>query len=311
MARYLRRVSDDGFLDTDRHLDSAATVLVGADGGRYPAGNSVLVRGADRTVLIDPSVSVHERGGAPVPVDHVVCSHGHEDHVVGLGGYRSARVWGHDADVDALRSLDGLMAIYGLDEAAEATFRDEIVAAFHYSPRPDAEGFGDGHVFDLGGGVTVTAVHLPGHTRGHAGFIIEPGGIVYLADIDLTGFGPYYGDVWSDLDQFVDSLRVVRELEARWYVTYHQKGIIDGRATFLSMLDAYESVIPRRDAAMIEFLHQPRTIDEMVAHRFVYRPHVELTFADSVERRTAEMHLDRLQRWGQVAFDGHRWQAVA
>ncbi|MEM9038076.1 MAG: MBL fold metallo-hydrolase [Actinomycetota bacterium] len=304
-------MSDDPFLETDRHLGGGTTVLVGTDGGRYPAGNSVVVQGADRTVLIDPSVSVHERGGSPVPIDHVVCSHGHEDHVVALDLYPSSRVWAHDDDVHALQSLDGLMAIYGMDGDADAAFRHEIVTEFHYSARPDAEGFGDGHVFDLGGGVSVTAIHLPGHTRGHAGFVIEPGGIVYLADIDLTGFGPYYGDVWSDLEQFVESLRIVRELDARWYVTYHQKGIVDGRETFLSMLDAYESVIPRRDAAMLEFLSEPRTLDEMVAHRFVYRPHVELTFADSVERRTAEMHLARLQRWGQVAFDGDRWHVVS
>ena len=300
------------FVETDRHLDAATTVLVGQDAGRYPSGNPVLVRGADRTVLIDPSVTLHERGGAPAPIDHVICSHGHEDHVVGLDVYPRSRVWAHHDDVHALRSLDGLMSIYGLPDEADRVFRDEIVTAFHYAPRPDAEGFGDGHVFDLGGGVSATALHLPGHTRGHAGFVIEPGGVVYLADIDLTGFGPYYGDVWSDLDQFVDSLRIVRELDARWYVTFHQKGIIEGRAAFLALLDAFEAVIDRRDAEMVDFLAEPRTVEEMVARRFVYRPHVELPFADSVERRTAELHLARLERTGRIeAVDPGRWRRVS
>ena len=79
-----------------------------------------------------------------------------------------------------------------------------MIEEFHYTPRPDANGFTDGHVWDLGG-THVEAVHLPGHTRGHSGFRIA-GGVFFLSDIDLTGFGPYYGDVWSDLEDFERSL---------------------------------------------------------------------------------------------------------
>ena len=32
----------------------------------------------------------------------------------------------------------------------------------------------------------------------------------------------------------------------------------------------------------------------MVAHRFIYRPHIEHVFADSVERRCAAMHIHRM-----------------
>jgi hypothetical protein len=51
---------------------------------------------------------------------------------------------------------------------------------------------------------------------------------------------------------------------------------------------------------MLEFLIEPRTLDEMMARRFVYRPHVTLLFADSVERRSAELHVERLLTRGQV-----------
>jgi hydroxyacylglutathione hydrolase len=299
------------FADTDLHLDDHTTVLVGTDGGKYPSGNSVLVRGADRTVLIDPSVSLAERGGAPVPVDHVICSHAHEDHTVGLGLYPAARVHLHRDDVHGVHSLDGLMSVYGLPPEADAEFRPAILSEFHWSPRPDAEGFSDGHVFDLGGGVTATALHLPGHTRGHAGVMIEPGGVFFLADVDLTGFGPYYGDVWSDLEQFVETLRIVREIDARWYVTFHHKGVIDGRTAFLRQLDAFESVIPRREQEMLDFLVEPRSVEDMVARRFVYRPHVDITWADAAERRTAELHLARMARDGRVVeVEPGLWQAA-
>jgi glyoxylase-like metal-dependent hydrolase (beta-lactamase superfamily II) len=173
---------------------------------------------------------------------------------------------------------------------------------FFFTPRPDAQGFSDGHVFDLGG-VTVEAVHLPGHTRGHSGFRISDG-VFFLSDIDLTGFGPYYGDAWSDLEDFEASLVQVRDEDADYYVTFHHKGVIEGRPTFVKMIDDFRAVIDRRHQAMLDHLAEPRTVADMVEHRFVYRPHVESLFVGPVERRTAELHLQRMLRRGEAVEVG-------
>lgn len=280
-------------------LTNNVSVLVGADGGRYPSGNSVLVKGSSEVLIIDPSVTVVEKGGAPVKVDAVVNSHSHEDHMPGNGLFVNATVHAHHEDIPGVVSVEGLMDVYGLKGETRTQFTSEVLEEFNYTPRPDAVGFSDGHVFDLGG-MKVQAKHLPGHTRGHSGFMID-GGVFFLSDIDLTGFGPYYGDVWSDLEQFDESLRVVRDVEADWYVTFHHKGVIEGRETFLRLLDDFHAVIDKRHQAMLEYLVEPRTLDEMMVNRFVYRPHVEITFADSVERRTAEMHVARMIKRGEAA----------
>ena len=276
-----------------RALTDRVSVLVGADDGRYPSGNSLLVRGDGETMIVDPSIDVVQRGGAPLPVDVVVNSHSHEDHMAGNGLFSTARVHVHEHDLAGVSSLDGLLEVYGLDGPERDAFATSLVEEFHFTPRPDAHGFSDGHVFDLGG-VSVEAMHLPGHTRGHSGFRI--GDVFFLSDIDLTGFGPYYGDAWSDLDDFEASLERVRDEEAAWYVTFHHRGIIEGREAFLDLLDTFHAVIPRRHDAMLDFLVEPHTIDEMVAHRFIYRPHVVAPFVDSVEQRSAEMHVARMLR---------------
>ena len=156
----------------DRRLGDAVTVLIGARGGKYPHGNSVLVRGASETVLIDPSLSLI--GRAPLPrIDRVVNSHCHEDHIAGNHLFPTVPWHVHAADVVGLRSLDDMMAIYGYAAAIDAAFRHVVVDEFHYAARPDATAYADGDVFDLGG-TRIRVLHAPGHTRGHCCLHIEP-----------------------------------------------------------------------------------------------------------------------------------------
>jgi hydroxyacylglutathione hydrolase len=294
-------------LDTDRrigHSGRNVIALIGNNEGRYPYGTSLLVSGTDETLLIDPSLAVSERGGAPAPrVDRMLVSHAHEDHLAGCHVFPDASLHSHHDDLPAFHSLRGLLDIYGMSPAAEEVWGPQLVKDFHYTPREDAAGFADGTSFDLGGGVRVEVVHLPGHTRGHSAFLVEPEGVLFVADVDLSAFGPYYGDHWSDLEDFERSLARVREIEAQWYVTFHHKGIIEGHDEFRRQVDAFTAVIGAREARLLEFLRDPRTMDEIVAHRFIYRPGVEIVWVDNVERRSMSMHLSRLMRDGAVAED--------
>jgi glyoxylase-like metal-dependent hydrolase (beta-lactamase superfamily II) len=209
-------------------------------------------------------------------------------------------VHAHELDAPGLRSFDGFMAIYGFDGPLAETWGRTVVEQFHFAPRPDAQGFADGAVFDLGGGVRVRAIHTPGHTRGHTAFLVEPDGVLYLGDIDLSSFGPYYGDAWSDLEDFERSLALVRGIEARWYATFHHIGVLEGREAFVERLDRFAGVIARRERELLDFLAEPHTLADVVAHRFVYRPQDEISWADPVERRSMGQHLARLLRDGAV-----------
>jgi glyoxylase-like metal-dependent hydrolase (beta-lactamase superfamily II) len=277
-----------------------ATVLFGERGGRYPHGNSLLVRGSEETAVIDPSLGLLARGSDAPAADRVLLSHCHEDHIAG-GGLYAALPWAvHELDRPGLRSLDDMMAIYGFGDPIDAAFRPVLLERFHYAPRPSASGFEDGAVFELGGGVRVRAIHAPGHTRGHSFLHVEPDDVIYLGDVDLTSFGPYYGDAWSDLEDFETTLERARGLEARWYATFHQVGVLEGRTAFLERLQRFADVIASREARLLAFLAEPHSLDEIAAHRFVYRPQDAVPFADAVERRSMGQHVDRLIRQGRV-----------
>jgi glyoxylase-like metal-dependent hydrolase (beta-lactamase superfamily II) len=280
-------------------------VLFGARGGRYPDGNSLLVAGERETLIIDPALGVIPRLPKLPRVQRVLNSHCHEDHIAGNHLFPDVPWQLHEADLPGIASLDAMMAIYGMDDATDAFFRKALEEQFHFTPRPDALPFRGGDRFDLGG-VALEVVHTPGHTRGHCCFRIEwlESGrrrqLLYLGDIELSSFGPYYGDAWSDLADFERTLRHVRSIEADWYATFHHIGVVEGRAAFLTRLERFAAVIDQREARLLEYLREPHTMDELVAHRFVYRPGDPVPFADAVERRSMAQHIARLLEAGRL-----------
>jgi glyoxylase-like metal-dependent hydrolase (beta-lactamase superfamily II) len=276
------------------------TVLFGEKRGKYPQGNTLVVRGDEESLVIDPSLGLLPRRDRLPAVDRVVSSHCHEDHVAGNHLFPEAPWHLHQADAPGMRSLDDFMAIYGFDdEAVDRAFRPVVVNHFHYTPRAEVATFRDGDVFELGG-CRVRVIHTPGHTRGHCAFHVEPDDVLYLGDIDLSSFGPYYGDAWSDLEAFEKSLARVREIDARHYATFHHVGVLEGRQAFRERLDRFAAVIPQREARLLAFLRDPHTLEEIAEHRFVYRSGDAVAFLACVERRSMRQHLDRLIGEGRV-----------
>lgn len=283
----------------DRPL-GCVTVHFGARGGRYPQGNSLVVRGRDETLVIDPCLGLLPRRGSLPRIDRVVNSHCHEDHVAGNHLFPDVPWHVHEADRPGLQSLDGMMAIYGFPPEVDAPFRRVLVEQFHWTQRDDPTPMRDGDVFELGGGVRVRVIHAPGHTRGHCFLRVEPDDVLYLGDVDLSSFGPYYGDAWSDLEDFERTIALARTLDARHFVTFHQIGVIDDRASYLDRLERFAAKIVERETRLLAFLHEPRSLDEIALHRFVYRPQDAILYAEPVERRSMSQHLDRLARAGRV-----------
>ena len=280
------------------------TVHFGEKTGKYPDGNQVVVRGSDAMAVFDTPQVANRIAGVLADADLAILGHVHEDHMAGLHLMPGKPVHVHEADLDAARSWQGLSRHYGYPPPVLADLRRKIEADFHYAPRPDAVGYANGAVWELGG-LRVRAVHMPGHTAGHSVLLVEPQGIAFIGDIDLSGFGPYYGDATSSLGDFRRTLARLPALPATRWITSHHKGVVQERAQFLEMLAAFAACLDEREARLLQMLAaRPQTLDELVRQRLLYPPHARDLWVDCAEARTIGQHLDELAAAGRVRRDG-------
>jgi hydroxyacylglutathione hydrolase len=283
--------------------------IPGENNGRYPFCHSLYIDD-EKKVIIDPSSdqqqleSLKKKKG----VDIIINSHYHEDHFTYNYLFPEADLYVPRADAPCFKSLDKLMEFYGLmEEGFEEIWRKLLVENFHYQERTPTREFADGDTFSFGQ-TTLEVIHTPGHTPGHSCFFFPEIELLFLADIDLTRFGPWYGDAASDLEQTIESIKKIRNFPAKIFVSAHEQAIFEGDIS--REVDDYLQVIERREQELLEFLDEPRTLEEIVKKRIIYRnAKVESSFADFGERGMMNKHLERLLNSGVIAFkQGRYWK---
>ena len=174
------------------HVVTAGTFSL--DGGTWDVENNVWIVGNDdQVVLIDPAHDVDAVAEAvgDREVMGILLTHGHDDHIRAVGDARelfSAPVFLHAAD----RML------------WDAVFPDEA---------PDDE-IEDGDTFEVAG-VTLQALHTPGHSPGSVCFLLESDGsddgfpepVLFSGDTLFNGGPGATGRSYSDFPTIIESIR--------------------------------------------------------------------------------------------------------
>lgn len=293
-------------MQSTQRLDfGRVSVFFGEKSGKYPDGNQILIRGTDTRAALDTPIVANHIGPEFDATELVVMGHVHEDHMAGLHRLPGAAVHVHEADLPALQSWEGMLASFGMtDPAVIDGMLQKFRRDFFYAPRPDAQGYVDGASWALGR-TCIRAFHMPGHTAGHTVLLIEPEGVAFIGDIDLTGFGPYYGDAGSSLRDFRRSLARLPEIPAKVWVTSHHRGVYTEREKFLRDLAAFTAKLDERAQRLLALLREsPKTLAQLAEHRLLYPPGFESPWVADAERRTITRHLEELLAEGRVQVDG-------
>jgi len=268
----------------------------GPSNGRYPFCNSLYIDDS-RGVLIDAGSDEAFLGALKEAhkIDMIINSHYHEDHILFNYLFPGADLGVHDAEVPCYRSIRHFLDFYGLAGTEyEQAWHDILIDRFNYREREPGLTFRDGDILDFGR-TRMVVVHTPGHSPGHCSFYFPEEGMLFLGDLDMTGFGPWYGDRVSDIDDTIASVHRLMQIPARIFISAHETGIIEGDLS--GAAEAYLAVIHERERKLLACLDRPRTLDEIAGRWIMYkRPREPKYLFEFAERALVRKHLERLEK---------------
>nr|WP_303648857.1 MBL fold metallo-hydrolase [Haloarchaeobius litoreus] len=251
-------------------------------------------------------------------VDQVLLTHFHGDHAGGAGAVQQAGdavVRVHDADAplverdaSALAEFEDrqttLFDEWGMPERAAGELRDRLAAdALWSDPAASVEPFGDGDRFAVGTG-EIEVWHLPGHTVGQCGFVLDDGDerALFSGDALLPKYTPNVGgaDIRDEdaLQHYLDAL--VRIVEGGFDVAYpgHRQPIEEPADRARHILAHHRERTGRVVDVLAE--HGPADAWTVSAHLFGDLAGIHILHGPG----EAYAHLEHLQDAGLVAVDG-------
>ncbi|MHA3703494.1 MBL fold metallo-hydrolase [Jatrophihabitans sp. YIM 134969] len=156
------------------------------DGGTWDVDNNVWIIGDEtECVVVD---APHDAGAIAAAVGDrqvrgILLTHAHDDHV--------------DAAVELAGLVDAPILLHADDR--------ELWDRTHPTRRPD-ETVTDGQLFDVAG-LTLQALHTPGHTWGSVCYLASDLGAVFTGDTLFAGGPGATGRSYSDFPTIVTSIR--------------------------------------------------------------------------------------------------------
>jgi len=277
------------------------TFLQGDNAGKYPFSHSVYLEGDHTGVVIDPSCGLQKLTELKKnkKVDQAWLSHWHEDHIAFLNLFQNSRLRVSERDFPPLTDMNVFLDWYGITEKPIREIWENImITNFNYRPQKEAWFLKDDDVIDLGA-LKVQVIPTPGHTPGHLSFFFPEEEILFLGDYDLTSFGPWYGDVYSSIQQTIESIRKLKKIPARRWIASHNTGLFEKNPG--PLWNDYENVIYRREEKIMNFLDKPKTLSEIVSAWLIYgKPREPKEFFEFNERALVTKHLDDLEIKGKI-----------
>ena len=285
-------------------------------GGKYPQSNSVLIDDDIRTI-IDPAcneeklLSIHRERS----IDVIINSHGHEDHILYNSRFPEAQLWVHELDAHVFKDMDVFINQFfhpdEVDEKAKVAWSQLLTEVVKYQAREPDCLLEDEEILYFGQ-TRVRVLHTPGHTPGHLSFHFLDEKVIFLADLDLVKFGPYYGDYASSIENTIKSLQRLAKIDADVYLVSHGKeGIMDGDPAYIQR---YIQVIYQREEKLLAFLASgPKTLQEITADGIIYGGHKLANGAwdlSKSEKSMMQKHLERLEQIGSVKKENGAYNLI-
>jgi glyoxylase-like metal-dependent hydrolase (beta-lactamase superfamily II) len=243
--------------------------LQGEDRARYPYSNSLLID----DLLIDTGIG--KKNLKMVKKEHqistILLSHWHEDHISGNSLFPEAKFMAHEQDASLIEDPKKIPEAYAvLGTPIEEQFLASL-ESYRLKNTPLSRLLKDGDTITTSTGRDIKVIHTPGHSPGHCCFYIPKSKLCFLADIDLSSFGPWYGCLDSNLMDFQQSIEKIKEFSIECAVTSHAH-IIRSSQIIQEQIEIYQSIIKQREDRILNYFNPtiPVTIGDLIEKNIVY-----------------------------------------
>lgn len=275
--------------------------IPGQRDGKYPYSHSLLLN----DTLIDTGISSGflRKLNRKVPINTVILSHWHEDHISGNRILPNVHYMAHSEDIPIIENVEKMYEFYHVPE--DATQRDLFETILQGLKLEDVSvntQISDNDLLNINDKYQLRVIHTPGHTMGHCCFYEERSKIAFLADIDLSGLGPWYGCKDSDVIKFEESIDKMKKLDIEIAISSH-KGIFHGSNEIQEKLQAYQEKIYERDEKILEMLSEktPKDSKDLSRKNIVYPRYSEYEIYEILaERIMIESHFNKLRQEGKI-----------
>ncbi len=272
----------------------------------FPTSNVWILHDGDEAALIDAGfgddssvgerLAYLEREMGELRVRTIAITHHHSDH--SSGGRRLSERLGAEIAMNPLDEVllhtpqegnEDLPDDRELSERARL-WREEALATEVHRPLADGESFSVG-------GLTVRAVHTPGHTAGHTCYLVEETGVLFTGDTILgVGTSAISPPPAGDMGQYLESLERIGSLGASLLAPGHGPVVRDPTAKVRELLDHRHG----RDRQILDLIDRGYSSDRQI-RRALY-PEIQSGLRRAA-RGQVRAHLARLGEVGTLRVE--------
>ena len=266
--------------------------------GGYPYSNSLLIG----DILIDTGISSgHIRKlKKKFNINNIILSHWHEDHISGNRLFKEAKFLCHNKDKHIIEDISKFFPYYGIEATTLPDFL-ELIEGFRIKNTKIDRIIKNGEILETNS-LRIKVIHTPGHTAGHCCFYEENSRIGFLADIDLTNFGPFYGGVDSSVIDFEESIDKLKKLDIDIAISGH-KGVFSGQKLIKEEFDKYKSKIYEYDERILYHLSEkiPINPEDLLKKNIIYKRYGQWEiFEINAEKIMIEKHFEKFLKNNQI-----------
>ncbi len=243
-------------------------MIFGDNNGRFPHCHSYLSINDEEITIFDPQcgISLLEKGlnilqKSWKDIKHIINTHFHADHTASNGYIKEknpdVQIMIHKDDAEAMKSAKEYFRHYGLDNQVNIQYKS-IFNNIGYREIIPNNTFKDGDL--LPGDFNV--IHSPGHTPGHSCFYKS--NILISGDIDCTK--PWFGNVTSDVDNFLNSVNKIMKLNIDSFLPGHGKPMFESDR-IQSELGIYREKVFETELKILNLINGNLQLEEIINRR--------------------------------------------